>query len=85
MKTTYNNFEMERIKGTKPINLEYFASIDVTTEKGFLFCKIISIENKIIYKKYGGRWIFIDTGIYTNAFEVESLENSYIAIKSMNS
>lgn len=69
-----SNFALEKVEGDSALNKKFFASVDVTT--GFIFKKT---EKKSIMRKYGGRWVFVETGEYTPTFQAESLARSWSA------
>jgi hypothetical protein len=71
-----SNFRMIETIGTKPLEIEYFAKVNVTT--GYLFWK--RVEERLICKKaLSMNWFFLDNGEYTPEFQAETLERSYEA------
>lgn len=76
-----SEFVLTKTIGDRPLNLEYFASVSVTT--GALWWK--KIERKTIHREYGGYWHFVDDGKFTPFYQVEELERAYKAKETLKS
>lgn len=70
-----SEFVLTKVIGKTPLDLEYFASVSVTT--GVLWWK--KVERRHVHKKYAGNWVFVDTGEWTPGYQVEALERAYKA------
>lgn len=70
-----SNFRFEGTKGKSPLDLEFFATVDVET--GVLFWK--KKERRYIRRKYAGYWHFVDTGEFTPDHQAENLARAWEA------
>lgn len=74
-----SNFVLTKIKGSNALDWEFFASVDVTENTGFLWWKKTKINRLAIRREYAGNWHFVETGKFTPAAQAEELERSYRA------
>ena len=68
-----SNFRNYDRKGTTCLTYKYDAIVDVTT--GFLWWKKTVVRR--VHRKYASAWFFVDTGKFTQGYDVEALERSY--------
>lgn len=68
------NFRLKERTGNSALNWKFKALVTVRT--GLFFKKM---EDKEIYKEYGGYWCFVDTGKFTPGHSVEELQRKYEA------
>lgn len=74
-----SNFRLTRVIGSNPIDLEYYADVDVTTIQGILWWKKIIVTRCNIRRKYVECWHFTDTGEFTPGMQAANLERVWDA------
>jgi hypothetical protein len=79
-----SDFVLTAICGNSPLNTEYFAEVVVTTTTGRLWWKKEHREKRMISRKYGENWFFVETGEFTPGHHVEALERAYTAKQRLN-
>jgi hypothetical protein len=70
-----SNFKLTETKGKNALDLQYFATVDVTT--GFLFWK--KTRTRTIRREYAGYWHFTDDGKFTPGLQAETLARAWTA------
>lgn len=70
-----SNFKLTETKGKNALDLQYSATVDVTT--GFFFWK--KTQTRTIRREYCGYWHFADTGKYTPGSQAEELARAWTA------
>jgi hypothetical protein len=70
-----SNFVLTRKKGKGPVDLEFFAEVDVTTG-AFWWKKTVRKE---IRREYTGYWHFVESGEFTPRGQAEALARSWKA------
>ena len=64
-----SNFVLTKTLGKTPVDIEYFAEVDVTT--GVLFWK--KTKRREIRREYMQPWHFTDDGEFTPGYQAEAL------------
>ena len=77
--TTLSNFVLTKVKGTRPLDFEFFAEVDVSTTSGILWWKKTVTRRREIRREYAGSWHFTEDGTFTPGFEAERLERAWEA------
>ncbi|MDA8128725.1 MAG: hypothetical protein M0Z73_08540 [Betaproteobacteria bacterium] len=70
-----SNFVLTRTKGKTPLDLEYFAEVDVET--GALFWK--KTTRREIRREFAGQWHFTDSGEFTTGYQANVLARAWKA------
>lgn len=76
-----SEFVLTKVKGSRPLDLEYFADVTVTTGRWWWKKSI----RKTIHREYAQLWHFVDTGEFTPGNQAETLERAYNAKNSFSS
>lgn len=74
-----SNFNLIKTEGRYPLDMVFFAEVDVET--GLLFWK--KKERMQIAKRFAGHWFFVETGKFILRQDINDLARSY-AIKTGN-
>jgi len=68
-----SEFVMVQTKGRSAADWEFLAEVTDTT--GFLWWR--KSRRRLISRKYGSSWFFVDTGKFTPDFQAEELERAW--------